>query len=531
MCRRWWIFTAVWLAADAMSERAVIVLKPGDHVGVTTRALRAGETVAGVDDADLTVTADIPRGHKIALTAIDAGGAVKKYGQFIGDAAARIQAGEHVHLHNLNYRSAGNDYQFCTAQRPTEFVAKDKRATFMGYRRADGRAGTRNFIGVLSSVNCSATAAHMIAAHFTPDKLAAFPNVDGVTAFVHAGGCGIDEAGEGAANLRRVMEGYARHANLAGALVVGLGCEVNQADTYAPGQGNGGAKVSLPTRKIMNIQGCGGLRKTVAAGIRAVEDMLPAANRAKRTPCPASELTLALQCGGSDGWSGVTANPALGHAADLLVRHGGTAVLAETPEVYGAEHLLVSRAADPATAQKLVERIAWWEDYTARNNGSMNNNPTPGNKRGGLTTILEKSLGAVAKGGSTNMNGVYRYAEPVTRKGFVLMDTPGYDPASVTGEIAGGCNLVAFTTGRGSAFGSKPAPCIKITSNSDIFRRMPEDMDINAGAILESGATVASVGEEIFRKLLAVASGEQSLSEAQGLGDHEFVPWHIGATM
>lgn len=513
-----------------MHDKPIIVLKSGDPVGVTTRPLRAGETLAGVDGVgDISVAADIPRGHKIAVRNIAAGHAVKKYGQFIGDAAADIKAGAHVHLHNLDFRSAGHDYQFCTAQRPTDFVPENERATFMGYRRPDGRAGTRNFIGVLSSVNCSATAAHMIAAHFTPERLAAFPNVDGVTAFVHAGGCGIDENGEGAANLRRVMEGYARHANLAGALVVGLGCEVNQADTYQPG--NGGAKVGLPTRKIMNIQGCGGLRKTVEAGIRAVEDMLPAANRVKRTPCPASELTLALQCGGSDGWSGVTANPALGHAVDLLVRNGGTAVLAETPEVYGAEHLLVSRAADRETAQKLVERIAWWEDYAARNNGSMNNNPTPGNKRGGLTTILEKSLGAVAKGGSTNMNGVYLYAEPITRKGFVLMDTPGYDPASVTGEIAGGCNLVAFTTGRGSAFGSKPAPCIKITSNSDIFRRMPEDMDINAGVIVENGASVASVGEEIFRKLLQVASGERSLSEAQGLGDHEFVPWHIGATM
>jgi len=311
-----------------MTDQAVIVLKPGDHVGVTTRALQAGESLT-VDGDTVTVATDIPRGHKIAVREVAAGGAVMKYGQFIGDAAAAIQPGDHVHLHNLEFRSAGNAYEFCTAQRPTDFVADRERATFMGYRRADGRAGTRNFIGVLSSVNCSATAAHMIAAHFDADKLAPFPNVDGVTAFVHAGGCGIDENGEGAANLRRVMEGYARHANLAGALVVGLGCEVNQVDKYRPGaNGGGGAKVGMPTRKIMSIQGCGGLRKTVEAGIRAVEDMLPAANKIQRVPCPASELTLGLQCGGSDGWSGVTANPALGHAVDLLVRHGGTAVLA-----------------------------------------------------------------------------------------------------------------------------------------------------------------------------------------------------------
>ena len=502
-------------------NKSIIVLNDSDNIAIAARDLQRKENIEGVQVVD-----HIPKGHKISIASISAGQPVKKYGQFIGEATDSIAVGTHVHVQNVGFRGTEHDYEMCTKTNPTAFVPDKKRAMFMGYRRADGGIGTRNFIGVLSSVNCSATAARLIAAHFTCDKLAAFPNIDGVTAFVHDGGCGIDGSGEGAANLRRVMSGYARHPNIAGALMVGLGCEVNQVEFYAKG-----VLKDATVRKTMNIQGCGGLRKTIERGIRAIEEMLPLANQARRELCPVAGLTLGLQCGGSDGWSGVTANPALGAAVDLLVQHGGTAVLAETPEVYGAEHLLTRRACKPQVAQELIDRILWWEDYSARNKGTMNNNPTPGNKRGGLTTILEKSLGAVAKGGTTNLNGVYRYAESVKQKGFVLMDTPGYDPASVTGEIAGGCNLIAFTTGRGSAFGSKPAPCMKISSNSEIFRRMPEDMDINAGAILDGKASVSSVGEEIFRKLIAVASGEQTWSEAQGLGDYEFVPWHIGAIM
>ena len=501
----------------------LVVLDSADNVAVARRNLRKGENAEGIPVRD-----DIPKGHKIALAPVSAGRPLKKYGQPIGEADREIRPGQHVHSHNLACRAGARDPQFCADRKAPQVLPENERETFMGFRRPDGRAGTRNFIGVLSSVNCSATAARLIAAHFTPEKLAPFPNVDGVAAFVHGGGCGMDENGEGAANLRRVMSGYAAHPNLAAALLVGLGCEVNQVEFFARKSRAGPGPLS---RRTMNIQGCGGLRKTVAAGIRAVVEALPAADALRREKIPASELTLALQCGGSDAWSGVTANPALGRAADRLVANGGTAVLAETPEIYGAEHLLTRRAADEETGRKLVARIKWWEDYVSRNNGAMDNNPSPGNKRGGLTTILEKSLGAVAKGGGANLSDVRLYAEPPQSRGLVVMDTPGYDPASVTGEIAGGCNLVAFTTGRGSAFGSKPAPCLKIASNSDIARRMPEDMDINAGRVLDGDAAVDEVGAEIFRKLLAVASGEKTLSEAQGLGDYEFVPWHIGATM
>ena len=504
------------------TAQAVIRLHESDNVVVAAKGLKAGDWAEGVALVDPVKT-----GHKIAIRPIAAGEPVRKYGQIIGYAAGPIEAGAHVHSHNLEYRPSPHNYQFSVDCEALEAVTAAERATFQGYRRKSGRVGTRNYIGVLTSVNCSATAARLIAASFTPDVMEAYPHVDGVVAFVHATGCGMADNGDGYANLQRVLWGYARNPNLAGVVLVGLGCEVNQIDflleAYQIERG--------PLFQTMNIQTIGGLRKTVDAGADVVRGMLPVANAARREICPASDLTLALQCGGSDGWSGITANPALGHASDLLVRHGGTAVLAETPEIYGAEHLLTRRARDREVGEKLVERILWWEDYTARNFGSMDNNPSPGNKRGGLTTILEKSLGAVAKGGTSPLNGVYRYGEPIDERGFVFMDSPGYDPASVTGQVASGCTVVCFTTGRGSAFGCKPSPSIKIATNADVFDRMPEDMDINAGRIVSEGASIEEVGEEIFERILAVASGAPSLSEAQGLGDNEFVPWQIGATM
>jgi altronate hydrolase len=446
----------------------------------------------------------------------------------IGYAASDIAPGDHVHSHNVEFRNTAGDYEFSTDLRPVAMVPEAERDTFMGYRRENGKVGTRNFIAIVTSVNCSATAARMIADHFTAERLADYPNVDGVAAFVHGTGCGMAGQGsDGFEALQRVMWGYARHPNHAGVLMVGLGCEMNQIDwlleAYGLKQG--------PTFQTMNIQNVAGLRRTVEMGIAKIEAMLPIANQATRTPCPVSELTVALQCGGSDAWSGITANPALGYAVDLLTAQGGTGVLAETPEIYGAEHLLTRRAVDRATGDRLVGLIKWWEDYTARNKGSMDNNPSPGNKKGGLTTILEKSLGAAAKGGTTPLTGVYKYAEEVRAKGFTFMDSPGYDPASVTGQIAGGCNLVCFTTGRGSAFGSKPAPTIKLATNSEMARRMTEDMDIDCGTILSEGVSLEDKGREIYETFLRVASGEKSKSEAQGLGDYEFVPWQIGAVM
>ena len=499
-----------------------IRLDPADNVVTATRTLEIGTAVD-----DVVTTAIIPRNHKLASREIKAGEAVRKYAQVIGYATELIVAGGHVHTHNVEFRNTEEDYEISTDLRPAVTVAEAARDSFMGYRRENGRVGTRNYIGILTSVNCSATAARMIASAFGPEEMARYPNVDGVVAFVHGTGCGMAGQGEGFEALQRVMWGYARNPNHGGVLMVGLGCEMNQIDwlleAYGLKQG--------PLFKTMNIQDSMGLAKTVETGIAMVREMLPEVNRATRESCPASELMVALQCGGSDALSGVTANPALGYACDLLVAQGGTGVLAETPEIYGAEHLLIRRAIDDATGKRLIGLIDWWQDYTARNHGSMDNNPSPGNKKGGLTTILEKSLGAASKGGTTPLTGVFKYAEPVTARGFTFMDSPGYDPASVTGQIASGCNLVTFTTGRGSAFGSKPSPCIKIATNTEMYERLMSDMDINAGAMLTEGQSLEEKGREIYDMLLTVASGNPSKSEAQGLGDYEFVPWQIGATM
>ncbi len=493
-----------------------------DNVATALENLSAGQTVEGV-----TLVDDIARGHKLALSAVPQGAALRKYAQIIGYAAAPIVAGSHVHTHNVEFRATEAAYEFGTDLRPVPQVADTKRDSFMGYRRDNGQIGTRNYIAVLTSVNCSASAARRIAAHFTPERLADYPNVDGVVAYVHGTGCGMAGDGEGFEALQRVMWGFARHPNHGGVLMVGLGCEMNQIDWLLEAWG----LKHGPLFQTMNIQNVAGFARTVEAGIEKVTAMLPLANQARREPCPVSAITLALQCGGSDAWSGVTANPALGYACDLLVAQGGTGVLAETPEIYGAEHLLTRRAADRDTGERLIGLINWWDAYTARSGGSMDNNPSPGNKAGGLTTILEKSLGAAAKGGTTPLVDVLKYGEPVRKAGFNFMDSPGYDPASVTGQMASGCNMVVFTTGRGSAYGSKPAPTIKVATNTRLAERMPDDMDVNAGTILDGAATVEEKGREIYEMVLRVASGQASKSEAQLLGDDEFVPWQIGAVM
>jgi altronate hydrolase len=504
-----------------------IRLHPADDVLIARTQLVGGSTVENVTTRGL-----IPPGHKIAMRDIATGQPVRRYNQVIGFASKPIAAGEHVHTHNLwmgpEAGAFERDYAFGADVKPP---APLREATFMGIKRADGRIATRNYIGVLSSVNCSATAARAIADHFSrqtnPKALEAFPNVDGVVALTHGTGCGMDTEGLGMQILERTLAGYATHANFAAVIVVGLGCEANQINAWL-------AHSSLregETLQVFNIQDTGGTRKTVEKGISLVREMLPAANRAKREPCSAAHITIGLQCGGSDGYSGISANPALGAAVDLLVAHGGTAILSETPEIYGAEHLLTRRAVQREVGEKLISRIRWWEHYTKVNEGEMNNNPSPGNKAGGLTTILEKSLGAVAKGGTSNLQAVYEYAEPVAAHGFVYMDTPGYDPVSATGQVAGGANMICFTTGRGSAYGCAPSPSLKLATNSALWQRQEEDMDINCGEIIDGKASVQEMGERIFRLVLATASGELSKSERHGYGQNEFVPWQVGAVM
>jgi altronate hydrolase len=497
-------------------------LNPADDVVIACRELEAGTNLL---NEGVVVKERIPSGHKVATKAIARDAPVHRYNQVIGFATQPIAPGFHVHVHNLEVRDFARDYAFGEAYRPTAMV--QPAATFQGIVRADGRVATRNYIGILSTVNCSATVAKHVADAFKGDALKDFPRVDGVVALTHSSGCGMDTTGEGMDILRRTLAGYARHANFGGVLVIGLGCEANQMDalffTQAMAQG--------PTLRAMTIQDKGGTAKTIAEGIAIVKEMLPHANQVKRETVPASHIVVGLQCGGSDGYSGITANPALGAAVDLLVAHGGTAILSETPEIYGAEHLLTRRAASRPVGEKIVERIKWWEEYTARNKGEMNNNPSPGNKAGGLTTILEKSLGAVAKGGTTGLVDVYEYAKPVTAKGFVFMDTPGYDPVSATGQVAGGANMICFTTGRGSVYGCKPSPSLKLATNTPMYERMEDDMDINCGQILDGSMSVQEAGQKIFELILATASGQPSKSERHGFGQDEFVPWYLGAVM
>jgi altronate hydrolase len=506
----------------SLIRRPTLRLNPADDVVIAARPLPAGSRI---DAEGVTCAQAIPAGHKLAVRAVARGKPVRRYNQIIGFATQDIAPGDHVHTHNLAFEMFERDYAVGVDLKP--LAPATRPATFMGIVRADGRVATRNYIGVVSTVNCSASVSRQVAAHFTPERLAEFPNVDGVVPITHSSGCGMDSAGEGIDLLRKTIAGYCRHANFAGVVIIGLGCEANQMDAlFQAEQMDEGALL-----RPLVIQTSGGSRKTIEAGVAAVASMLPTANAVRRQPVPASHLTVGLQCGGSDGYSGITANPALGAACDLLVAHGGTVILSETPEIYGAEHLLTRRAVSQAVADKLIARIRWWEDYTARNAGSMDNNPSPGNKAGGLTTILEKSLGAVAKGGTTNLVDVFEYADPVTTRGFVFMDTPGYDPVSATGQVAGGATLICFTTGRGSVYGCKPSPSIKLATNTPLYERMTDDMDINCGEIVDGTVSVQDKGREIFELMLRVASGEATRSESLGMGNDEFVPWQLGAVM
>jgi altronate hydrolase len=529
---------------------ATIRLHPTDNIVIARMSLQMGTRLTNAH-GDLVAQQTIPSGHKIATTPIAAGEVVRRYGQIIGFATRAIEPGDHVHSHNLSVGDAAlapfaRDYAFGTDMKPLDLVPETDRRTFMGYRRENGRVGTRNYLALISTVNCSAHVTRQIAQHFTPDRLAAYPNVDGVIALTHPYGCSAQIGGADYRQLQRVLAGMALHPNVGAYVLIGLGCEVNQISdlasviashevaTQSPTQPNEiassayGLLATTPT--TLAIQDLGGTRKTIEAGIKVVEELLPHVNAIERTPQPISELMIALQCGGSDSWSGVTANPLVGMVGDAIVKQGGSIVLAETTEIYGAEHLLTRRAINEDVGRKLIDQVKWWEDFTRRLGTEIDNNPSPGNKAGGLTTIYEKALGAVAKAGSTPLTGVYAYAEPITTRGFAFMDSPGNDWTSVTGEVASGCNLVLFTTGRGSVFGFKPAPSVKIATNTPMFEHMIEDMDFNAGRILD-GESMLALTQELLDMALAVASGQPSKSEALGIGEAEFAPWHLGETL
>lgn len=505
----------------------LIHLHATDNVAVSDKDLEAGNSVF-CGGKTVVLQQNILVMHKVAIEPIAKGAAIIKYGQTIGFASEDINPGEHVHIHNVEIGESEKDFGFCSNASQTQFVKPEQQAKFLGYHRANNKVGTRNYLAIVTTVNCSATVAKAIAAHFQySGVMAKYPQVDGVIALCHQSGCGMRASGEGFEVLERALLGYTHHANIAGVLLLGLGCEIMQVNKLS-------AQVSAGDSAMfqsMTIQESGGTKASIDIGIAYIEKMLPIANVYQREEFPASELTLALQCGGSDAFSGITANPALGAAADLLVSHGGTVIYSETPEIYGAEHLLTQRARSNDIAQQVIDRIRWWEDYTRQHGFELNNNPSPGNKTGGITTIMEKSLGAQSKSGTSTLEGVYLYAEEVKHKGLVMMDSPGFDPVSVTGQIASGANVVCFTTGRGSAFGSKPSPCIKLASNTALYKKMQGDVDVNCGAILDGELSVAECGQIIFDRILSAASGDKTLSEELGYGDCEFTPWKIGAVI
>lgn len=490
-------------------------LHPEDNVAIALLPLASGERLG-----DIVVAGEIPQMHKVAVAAIPKGEVITKYRQPIGAASRDIVAGEHVHSHNCELVHGRRDAVPGSRLQKTEFTDSKSQAHFDGYRREDGRIGTRNYVGVITSVNCSATVAKQIVAIAEREAITdQCENVDGVVAITHGTGCGMQSSGEGFELLRRTLDGYIHHPNFSSVLVIGLGCEVMQLGKLGNGDN---------IRKL-GIQESGGTKAAIEKGLDIVRDLIWAANKEQRQSVPASELTLALQCGGSDAYSGITANPALGVAADILVQNGGSVILSETPEIYGAEHLLVERASSPRVARDLLERVDWWRDYAAKFGDTLDSNPSPGNLAGGITTILEKSLGAQAKSGSTSLNAVIAYAQRLTVKGLNFMDSPGFDPASVTGQVAAGANIICFTTGRGSAFGFKPVPSIKLATNSSLYQRMTDDMDINCGSVADNKETVAECGQRIFDEILTIASGKRSSSEELGYGDNEFTPWQLGA--
>ncbi|WP_093968842.1 UxaA family hydrolase [Actibacterium lipolyticum] len=504
-----------------MEKSPTIRLDEADNVVVARVEIAAGTALSA---EGVTTHHDVPIGHKICTRPIRKGDPVLKYNTIIGFAGEDIEPGDWMHSHNVLVDNIQKDYRHGKDYVPTELLPEDQRATFMGFKRADGRVGTRNMIGLFITVNCAATVARKISQYFDEERLADYPNVDGVVAFVHQQGCGMEMTGEPMDLLRRTLGGYIRHPNTAGAVVCSLGCERNNLGVFFEEQ-------SIETGKMLRsitMQHVGGTAAAIEEGKRVIREMLEEANKITREPCSAEHITIGLQCGGSDGFSGLSANPALGKAVDILVRHGGTAVLSETPELYGVEHTLTARAKTPEIGQKFVDRINWWLEYNKGRDTQINGRVSPGNNAGGLANIIEKSLGGSKKGGSTGINAVYEYAHPITEKGLVIMDTPGYDPVSATGQIAGGANLVCFTTGRGSCFGSYPAPTIKLATNSPMFARMGGDMDVNCGQVIDGDKTLDEMGEEIFQKALAIASGEKSKSEQLGVGEEEFAPWQIG---
>ena len=497
-----------------------------DETDNTVLALKDIPAGTFLPEEGITVLSDIPMGHKILTRFTAKGEPVLKCGTVIGYASCDAEPGTHMHNDTIAFDAVTEETAYCSDWKPTEYVPESERRTFRGFRREDGSVGTRNCIAVIACSNCAATVVRRIAAHFDGGVLSCFPHVDAVVPLVTSTGCGIEKSGVPLEFMRRVLAGTVRNPNFAGALVVALGCENNNIDAFFS---ETGLSAGTMLRRLV-IQEEGGGRASVEKGIAAVEEMLAEAELFRRTDVSVSELRVALECGGSDAFSGVSANPALGKAMDLLVRQGGTAILTEPTEFVGIESALARRARDRHTAQQVMDMMAWWREYLKGTDSQINGKVTPGNNAGGITNVLEKALGSTRKAGSTGLNAVFEYAEPVTERGFVIMNAPSYDPVSAAAMFAGGANICAFTTGRGSLYGARHFPTVKISSNTRRWEIQRDDIDLNAGAVIDGEKTLDEMGREIFETLIAVASGQKTKSELFGMGDDEYVIWDIGTT-
>ncbi len=509
--------------AAPMSEYAITVDRR-DNVAVVKAQIVKGLRIALPGGNLLEIKDDVPPGHRFAVREIAAGDYVCQYGQPIGTSLG-IEAGEWITHENMSndvpvIRDLPEDLH---TPAPEYFPVED-RGTFMGFRRADGRVGTRNFVLIVPTSMCASHEAAQISmmAEFLHYKREKYPNVDGVVAIPHNKGCGCQD-GSNLEIMLRVLANYADHPNVGGVILIDLGCEKTNLAKVEKYLLKRELSFKKPVAKI-GIQEIGGTQAAIEKGLKIVEEMLPQVNEAKREEISVSELVLGVKCGSSDGFSGLSANPALGRAADLLVKSGGTVLITEVPEFCGAEHILANRAKDAETGRAIYRMIDWFKDYASKFGGVLNNNPSPGNIAGGLLNITIKSLGALAKSGTTRVEGVCEYAEAPKSKGLNLMQGPGYDQESTPALVAAGATVIVFTTGNGTTIGNAIAPVIKLASNNRIFKQMSRDIDVSAGNIIEGTETIDAVGERVFEHIQRVSSGE-ILAKAEENKHREFQFW------
>lgn len=504
-----------------INEYAIIV-DPNDNVAVVKKSTFSDLEVVLPNGKTVQVRGAVPPGHRFATRDISAGEFVLQFGQPIGTSLG-IRSGEQItHSNMTNDVPIVRDLPENLHTPAPDYLPVDERGTFMGYKRPDGRVGTRNYVLIVPTSMCASHEAQQIStiAEFTLYSREKYPNVDGVVAIPHNKGCGCQE-GSTIDVMLRTLSNYADHPNVGGVILIDLGCEktnLAQVERYLLKREKSFDK---PVAKI-GIQDVGGTQAAIQQGLKEVEALLPKVNLTSREEVPVSELVLGVKCGGSDGFSGISANPSLGRAADMLVRSGGTVLITEVPEFCGAEHLLAYRAKDVETGRAVYRMVDWYKEYASKFGAVLNNNPSPGNIAGGLLNITIKSLGAIAKAGTTRIEGVVEYAETPTNRGVNLMQGPGYDQESTPGLVAAGATVVVFTTGRGTTIGNAIAPVIKLASNSPVFARMSQDLDLSAGGVIDGTETIDQVGKRVFERVCEVAGGLQAKAEIHKHREFQF---------